>query len=261
MVRYLVRRVAQALGVVVGVMVLTFLIQRVVPGDPAVAVAGPKASPEQLAEVQAAARARPVAAGPAVALRAGACPGRPRGEPAHAPSGDARPGDGVSGLARARRCRARRRRCSSGSPRAWSRRGTGAGPVTSRSGSAACWPCRCRRSGSRCCCRRSSRRGSAGSRWRVSTPASLDQTSPLHVYTNLTLVDALLTGNWPIVTSVLGHLVPAGDRRRGLPDRGGRPADPRRPDRGGHARTTPGWSAASGSRSGRSSCGSRCGLR
>ncbi|GLW08202.1 peptide ABC transporter permease [Microtetraspora sp. NBRC 13810] len=35
----------------------------------------------------------------------------------------------------------------------------------------------------------------------------LDVTSPLHVYTNITAVDALLTGNWPILTSTLAHLV------------------------------------------------------
>lgn len=36
---------------------------------------------------------------------------------------------------------------------------------------------------------------------------SLDQTSPLHVYTNITIVDAFITGNWPIFTSTLQHLV------------------------------------------------------
>ncbi|WP_433497844.1 ABC transporter permease [Sphaerimonospora sp. CA-214678] len=36
---------------------------------------------------------------------------------------------------------------------------------------------------------------------------SLDQTSPLRVYTNITAVDALFTGNWPILTSTLHHLV------------------------------------------------------
>ncbi|GIH73080.1 ABC transporter permease [Sphaerimonospora thailandensis] len=35
----------------------------------------------------------------------------------------------------------------------------------------------------------------------------LDQTSPLRVYTNITAVDALFTGNWPILTSTLHHLV------------------------------------------------------
>jgi peptide/nickel transport system permease protein len=47
--RYLARRLGQALLVVAGVVMLTFAVMRVVPGDPAVAFAGPKATPEQLA--------------------------------------------------------------------------------------------------------------------------------------------------------------------------------------------------------------------
>ncbi|MFD1937446.1 MULTISPECIES: ABC transporter permease [Nonomuraea] len=47
--RYLARRLGQALLVVAGVVMLTFVIMRMVPGDPAVAYAGPKATPEQLA--------------------------------------------------------------------------------------------------------------------------------------------------------------------------------------------------------------------
>jgi peptide/nickel transport system permease protein len=35
----------------------------------------------------------------------------------------------------------------------------------------------------------------------------LDTTSPLHVYTDITLVDALITGNWPVLGSTLHHLV------------------------------------------------------
>ncbi|MEO3873970.1 ABC transporter permease [Nonomuraea sp. B12E4] len=52
MLRYLGRRLGQALLVVAGVVVLTFAVMRLVPGDPAVAFAGPKATPEQLAEVR-----------------------------------------------------------------------------------------------------------------------------------------------------------------------------------------------------------------
>jgi peptide/nickel transport system permease protein len=37
--------------------------------------------------------------------------------------------------------------------------------------------------------------------------STLDRTSPLHVYTNITAVDALITGNWPILLSTLAHLV------------------------------------------------------
>lgn len=36
---------------------------------------------------------------------------------------------------------------------------------------------------------------------------TLDSTSPLHLYTNITVVDALITGNWPILLSTLQHLV------------------------------------------------------
>ncbi|MET7337272.1 ABC transporter permease [Nonomuraea sp. NPDC005650] len=49
MLRYLTRRLGQALLVVSGVVVLTFVVMRLVPGDPAVAFAGPKATPEELA--------------------------------------------------------------------------------------------------------------------------------------------------------------------------------------------------------------------
>ena len=53
MVRYLTRRLGQAALVVAGVVVLTFIVTRLVPGDPAVAYAGPKATAEQLARVRA----------------------------------------------------------------------------------------------------------------------------------------------------------------------------------------------------------------
>jgi peptide/nickel transport system permease protein len=36
---------------------------------------------------------------------------------------------------------------------------------------------------------------------------ALDTTSPLTLWTNITIVDALITGNWPIFTSTLRHLV------------------------------------------------------
>ncbi|WP_043630376.1 ABC transporter permease [Nonomuraea candida] len=53
MPRFLARRLGQALLVVAGVVVLTFAVMRLVPGDPAVAFAGPKATPEQLAAARA----------------------------------------------------------------------------------------------------------------------------------------------------------------------------------------------------------------
>ena len=46
---YLLRRVAQALLVIVIVSVLTFVESRLIPGDPAHAILGLHASPEQLA--------------------------------------------------------------------------------------------------------------------------------------------------------------------------------------------------------------------
>lgn len=52
MARHIASRAVQAMGVVLGVVVLTFVIARLIPGDPAVAYAGPKATPEQLAAVR-----------------------------------------------------------------------------------------------------------------------------------------------------------------------------------------------------------------
>ncbi len=51
MARYLLRRIAHAVLVVAGVVVLTFVIARVVPGDPAVSWAGPHASRQEIAQV------------------------------------------------------------------------------------------------------------------------------------------------------------------------------------------------------------------
>jgi peptide/nickel transport system permease protein len=53
MAGYLARRLGQALLVVAGVITLTFVIMRLVPGDPAVAFAGPKASEAELAAARA----------------------------------------------------------------------------------------------------------------------------------------------------------------------------------------------------------------
>lgn len=52
MTRFVLYRVAQSLFVVVGVVLLTFVIVRLVPGDPAVAYAGSRATPGQLAEAR-----------------------------------------------------------------------------------------------------------------------------------------------------------------------------------------------------------------
>jgi peptide/nickel transport system permease protein len=52
--RFLIRRTLLGLLVVAGVLALTFLIARVVPGDPAASWAGPHASPQQLAKARSA---------------------------------------------------------------------------------------------------------------------------------------------------------------------------------------------------------------
>ena len=52
MIRYIGRRAVLAIGVIAGVVILTFLIARLVPGDPAVAWAGPHAPRSQIARVR-----------------------------------------------------------------------------------------------------------------------------------------------------------------------------------------------------------------
>ena len=52
MARYMLRRVGQAALVVAGVVVVTFVVMRLVPGDPAVTYAGPRASAQQLERVR-----------------------------------------------------------------------------------------------------------------------------------------------------------------------------------------------------------------
>lgn len=52
MTRYIARRAILAIGVIAGVVVLTFLIARVIPGDPAVAWSGPHAPPSEIAHVR-----------------------------------------------------------------------------------------------------------------------------------------------------------------------------------------------------------------
>jgi peptide/nickel transport system permease protein len=50
--RYLLRRLAQAVFVVAGVVVITFVVARIVPGDPAAAYAGAHPTPQELAHVR-----------------------------------------------------------------------------------------------------------------------------------------------------------------------------------------------------------------
>jgi peptide/nickel transport system permease protein len=50
--RYLLRRLAQAAIVVAGVVVLTFAVARIIPGDPATAYAGPRAGKAELEQIR-----------------------------------------------------------------------------------------------------------------------------------------------------------------------------------------------------------------
>ena len=53
MARYILRRVLLALPALFGLVILTFVLSRVVPGDPAATLAGDAATPAQLAEIRA----------------------------------------------------------------------------------------------------------------------------------------------------------------------------------------------------------------
>lgn len=53
MARYVLRRVLLALPALLGLVVLTFVLSRVVPGDPAATLAGDAATPAQIAEIRA----------------------------------------------------------------------------------------------------------------------------------------------------------------------------------------------------------------
>jgi peptide/nickel transport system permease protein len=204
--RYLLRRLGQAALVVVGVLILTFLIVRVVPGDPAVSVVGPRASAEQLAQ----ARERlgldaslPVQLWTYVRQLASGDLGTSlhTRQPVTHDLGAAFPASlELVGAALLLAVVV----------------GIPLGVVAARY----------RRTATDVAIR-------VQSMLAVSLPvfwlalvlqnvfatklgwfpvageyaSSLDTTSPLHVHTNITAVDALITGNWPILTSTLGHLV------------------------------------------------------
>ena len=53
MTRYILRRVLLALPALFGLILLTFVLTRVIPGDPAATLAGDAATPAQLAEIRA----------------------------------------------------------------------------------------------------------------------------------------------------------------------------------------------------------------
>jgi peptide/nickel transport system permease protein len=204
--RYLLRRLGQAGLVVVGVLVLTFLIVRVVPGDPAVSVVGPRASAEQLAQ----ARER-------LGLDA-SLPVQLWTYVRQLASGDL----GTSLHTR----QAVTHDLGAAFPASLELVGTAmllAVVVGIPLGVVAA---RYRRTATDVAIR-------VQSMLAVSLPvfwlalvlqnvfatklgwfpvageydSSLDTTSPLHVYTNITAVDALITGNWPILTSTLSHLI------------------------------------------------------
>ena len=52
MIGYVVRRVLRAITTLLGTTLIIFVLVRVVPADPAVTIAGPKADPETLAAIR-----------------------------------------------------------------------------------------------------------------------------------------------------------------------------------------------------------------
>lgn len=206
MARFLLRRLAQAILVVAGVIVLTFVVMRLVPGDPAVTYAGPRASAEQLARVrQELGLDKPVL----VQLW-----------------------DYLAGLAQGdwgtslRTRQEVRSDISTAFPASLELVGTAILIAVVVGIPLGVLAARYRRGPTDGAVRVSSMLA-------VSVPvfllaliaqnlfatklgwlpvageydSKLDTTSPLHLYTNITVVDALITGNWPIFTSTVRHLV------------------------------------------------------
>ena len=52
MTKYIVERLLNLIPVLIGISIAVFLVMRVVPGDPAIAMLGEQADPERLAEVR-----------------------------------------------------------------------------------------------------------------------------------------------------------------------------------------------------------------
>ena len=50
---YIVRRLAQAIPVVLGITIVTFFLLRLIPGDPAMTLLGNRGTPEQIAALRA----------------------------------------------------------------------------------------------------------------------------------------------------------------------------------------------------------------
>ena len=102
MTRFLARRLAQAVIVIVGVVIVTFAVARLVPGDPAVTYAGPRASQRRARAGRATTSG---STGLAVQLAdyvRGVADRRLGHRAAHPPAGARRPGHGGAGVARAR---------------------------------------------------------------------------------------------------------------------------------------------------------------
>lgn len=206
MARFLLRRLAQAAFVVAGVVMLTFVVMRLVPGDPAVTYAGPRASAAQLAQVR-----EQLGLGRPLPVQLW-----------NYLSGLVR-GDWGDSLHTHQRVLAD---ISTAAPASLELVGTGMVIAVLAGIPLGLLAVRFRRGPADGSIRISSMLA-------VSAPvfllalvmqnvfatklgwlpvageysSSLDTTSPLHVYTNITAVDALLTGNWPIFTSTLRHLV------------------------------------------------------
>ena len=91
MLRFVLRRVLTAIPSLLGLLVITFLLIRVVPADPAAALAGDNATPQQIAAIRHQyGFDRPIAEQLAALSRPGAAL-RFRREPVFAPPGRARP--------------------------------------------------------------------------------------------------------------------------------------------------------------------------
>ncbi|MDQ1733088.1 MAG: peptide/nickel transport system permease protein [Pseudonocardiales bacterium] len=206
MLRFLLRRIGQAVAVVAGVILLTFVIQRVIPGDPAVAAVGPKASLEQLAQARhdfGLDQSLPIQLwNYAVGLLHGDL-----GTSLHTHQ-------------------AVRHDLGAAFPASLELVGAGIVLAALIGVPAGVLAARYRRRSADAAIR-------VNSMLAVSVPtfwfalvlqelfatklgwfpvageytSSLDQTSPLHIYTNMTLLDSLITGNWPIFTSLIDHLV------------------------------------------------------
>jgi peptide/nickel transport system permease protein len=206
MARYMLRRVGQATLVVAGVVVVTFVVMRLVPGDPAVTYAGPRASAQQLERV--------------------------RDELGLDRSLAAQLWDYLTSLVRGDWGTSLHTRqdvlsdISIAFPASLSLVGTAMLIAVLAGVPLGLLAARLRRSPADTAVRLSSMLAVSCPVFLLALIAqnvfatqlgwlpvageydpALDTTSPLRVYTGVTVVDALLAGNWPVLGSALGHLV------------------------------------------------------